>query len=474
MTYYKNTNTAFAIAFFLFLCLSTNVLAIDIKRYVKVGGTGNGTSWENACGSIQKAVDNCKLAGSGTIYIGAGVYHEKVVIENNANNITILGGFPSNGGDKQDYENFAIIDGINHYCCISVRHSKNVNIDGMTVINGGTGSIPFAEMGTSGVGGIYYNYAEGNITNCKALNCNGFGIGVDNMLRKSCSISDCKVAYCGGGIYSNQHPVTNCEACCNKGIGISVSNETILNCEAYENKGGGISISNGRIAMCRSYNNTNLENEGGGICANGLTTIYGCEVFNNTALKGGGIYCSNSDNFGVIACTIVNNKALKEGGGIYTQYYTLHVLSGNIIWNNQLSNGSYSQFLFDEADSKSVLINSAVQGGGELPETDAEKGIIDVAAGNKVDGKPSVRFAKICGAVGASEKQAKLISEQDFRLLEGSACLMSGTPFSGIAGNGYLGRINGAEFFKYGINGKKKNYNISNCGAWQLTIQQNK
>lgn len=35
MTYYKHTNTAFAIAFFMFLCLSTNALAIDIKRYVK-------------------------------------------------------------------------------------------------------------------------------------------------------------------------------------------------------------------------------------------------------------------------------------------------------------------------------------------------------------------------------------------------------------------------------------------------------
>lgn len=455
------------------LCVSTDAVALDIKRYVRVGGTGNGTSWENACGSIQKAVDNCKVAGSGTIYVAAGTYHERVTIEGNAHDITIIGGFPAEGGDEQNrFKYSSVIDGKNHYCCISVRHSKNINIDGLVVINGGTGTIPFSEMGTSEAGGIYYNYAEGEITNCEASHCRGYGIYVGDWLNKSCSIRDCEVSYCNRGIYAKQHPVYSCAAHDNEGIGISVSNETIWHSSAYSNKGGGMSVYSGKIAFCYIFNNQNLKGEGGGVRASGLATIYGCEIFNNTAVKGGGIYCGGSDNFGVVACTVVNNKALKEGGGIYTEYKTLHVLSGNILWNNQLANGTFSQFSFVDADHNSVMINSAVQGGGELPETDVQNGIIDVAAGNDVEGKPSVRFAKVCGAVGASATQANLIKEQDFSLLDGSACLRTGRPFGGIAGNGYLMRVNGGEFFDYGINGKKANSGVSNCGAWQLVETQ--
>ena len=454
------------------ICFSAETLALDIKRYVRVGGIGNGTSWENACGSIQKAVDNCKVAGSGTIYIAAGTYHERVTIENNAHDITILGGFPAEGGDKQDFNNRSVIDGKNHYCCISVRHSKNINLDRLIVVNGGTGSIPFSEMGTSDAGGIFYNYAEGSITNCEASYCRGFGIYVGDLLRKSCTISDCTASYCGRGIYANQHPVYNCLAFYNEGIGISVSNETIMHSDAYGNKGGGMSIYSGKMAYCHIYNNQNMNGEGGGVHASGLTTIYGCEIFNNTAIKGGGIYCGGSDNFGVVACTVVNNKAIKEGGGIYTEYQTLHVLSGNILWNNVLGNGSYSQFSFINASPKSVMVNSAIQGGGELPETDEENGIIDLAAGNNMEGKPSVKFANVCSTTGASAAQAKQIKNQDFSLLDGSACLKTGKPSSGIAGNGFLMRVNGSEFFEYGINGKKTNNNVSNCGAWQLTKSQ--
>lgn len=118
------------------------------------------------------------------------------------------------------------------------------------------------------------------------------------------------------------------------------------------------------------------------------------------------------------------------------------------------------------------MVNSAIQGGGELPETDEENGIIDLAAGNNMEGKPSVKFANVCSTTGASAAQAKQIKNQDFSLLDGSACLKTGKPFSGIAGNGFLMRVNGSEFFEYGINGKKTNNNVSNCGAWQLTKSQ--
>lgn len=248
------------------------------------------TSWENACGSIQQAVDHCKLAGSGTIYVAAGVYPEKVIIANGADSISILGGFPAQGGDRRAGSQLSVIDGRNHDCCIAVRNSRHVNLDGLVVANAGTGTMSVEEMRNVGSGGISYDYAEGNITHCQAYNCSGYGIFVGEIREKKCRVSDCTVSHCEWGIFSQRHPVSNCVAYDNREIGISVSDATISCCEAYGNNGVGLSVTNGQMTFCRVYNNRNEKSSGGGIRAKGFVTVYGCEVFNNTALKGGGIY----------------------------------------------------------------------------------------------------------------------------------------------------------------------------------------
>lgn len=51
-----------------------------IVRYVREGGTGKGTSWEDATGSIQRAVSAVAAFGRGEVRVAGGKYPEMVKI----------------------------------------------------------------------------------------------------------------------------------------------------------------------------------------------------------------------------------------------------------------------------------------------------------------------------------------------------------------------------------------------------------
>lgn len=114
----------FAIALCLF-GIALSAQAVSIKRYVRQGGTGRGLSWEEATGSIQAAVDGCRKAGAGTIYIAAGTYKEMVFLEYYTKDIAIRGSYPAAGGDSQDYKNNpTIIDGTNQMACLAMHGGR--------------------------------------------------------------------------------------------------------------------------------------------------------------------------------------------------------------------------------------------------------------------------------------------------------------------------------------------------------------
>lgn len=59
--------------------------------YVKQGGTGEGTSWEDATGNLQEAVNG---AGTKQVWVAAGEYTGQFVMKEG---VDVMGGFPSNG-----------------------------------------------------------------------------------------------------------------------------------------------------------------------------------------------------------------------------------------------------------------------------------------------------------------------------------------------------------------------------------------
>jgi hypothetical protein len=92
---------------FTMLITGQEVFADD--QYVKVGATGSGSSWNDARGSIQEAID---IAGSGdTIYVAQGTYYEAIVL---ASETQLFGGYEGVSGSPgiRDIATYpTIIDG---------------------------------------------------------------------------------------------------------------------------------------------------------------------------------------------------------------------------------------------------------------------------------------------------------------------------------------------------------------------------
>lgn len=85
--------------------------------YVRQGGTGDGSSWDKATGSIQTAISNAKKE----VWVAAGTYNENITLKED---VDVLGGFAKTGNPDNK------LDGTN-------RDISNSNPDFMTIIDGG-------------------------------------------------------------------------------------------------------------------------------------------------------------------------------------------------------------------------------------------------------------------------------------------------------------------------------------------------
>jgi len=70
--------------------LTLNSTFSQTIRYVKLGGTGNGTSWANASGSIQDMIDYSNSGGQ--VWVAAGTYNLANTIAMK-NGVSVYGGF---------------------------------------------------------------------------------------------------------------------------------------------------------------------------------------------------------------------------------------------------------------------------------------------------------------------------------------------------------------------------------------------
>lgn len=412
------------IAFFL-LVYMPNAWSIEINRYVKAGAVGNGTSWENACGSIQKAVDDVKRGGSGTIRVAAGTYNECVKIPDQTRDITLLGGYPITGEGERGSKNKSIIDAIGkRKACLLVDYfCSTIVIDGFNVKNGTSGVSVMSEKVT--------------VKNCAVSNCSEAGIIIRGS-GEELLVEDCLVFGCAGvGISAGDRTVIKKSAfVSNRLSGMYLNGCEVYDCISANNNSHGIHMDCSKLYRCKIFNNMGAE-EGGGIRVGqgGIegNLIFGSLIFNNTAKKGGGIYlCSNAT---IQSSNIVNNSAIKGGGIASYVSETLEFyfnMNGSILWNNKATDLSGQLALFPAVHIH--ILNSGIQGGGVLPETDAELGIIDLSAKNNDLGKPSPSFVKVCSIIGASRIQAQiaLIDGQDFHLSKESPCIGRGGYFNNL------------------------------------------
>ena len=283
-------------------------------RYVKQGGTGDGTSWKEAMGDIQKAINDLAEKATtpgekGEVWVAAGTYVVKERILTDAsspvsllmkNGISVYGAF--NGTEKRRSER--------------IEESKNLKPWGWkqeSIIRG---------AGFTGSDGANWNDSDEawNIQNSESYHVVWFAplpegeAFTDEVYLEGFTIE--------GGTYNGTSAATEYAPGCGAGVYINDPSARMRYCT---------------VRFCNSgmKKNTNTPPRGGGIyCKNGQTE--GNLVYNCSAYQGGGIYI---DEAGFITRSMVTNCSAYQGAGVYLNatdsekaYY--QILATSVISNN--------------------------------------------------------------------------------------------------------------------------------------------
>lgn len=189
--------------------------------YVKPGGTGDGSSWANARGSIQSTL-NASASGD-EIWVASGTYNEALSLKESR---ALYGGFLGTENEREHRDwtaNPTIIDatGLNR-SVVTASNIPSATLDGFTVTNG--------RAGVAG-GGVYCHSSSPTLT--------------------SCTITGNSTNLHGGGVYCDFSSPTlnNCTLCGNTavwggGIACVSASPTLISCAISDNAanlgGGGL------------------------------------------------------------------------------------------------------------------------------------------------------------------------------------------------------------------------------------------
>lgn len=346
-------------------------------RYVKEGGNGDGTSWKEAMGDIQKAINDLAEKATtpgekGEVWVAAGTYEVKDRILTNdhsspvsllmKNGISVYGSFKGTEQRRSErieesvdlkpwgWKQESIIRGLkfngrddaiwnNSDEAWNIKNSESyhvvwfaplpggnaftdeVYLEGFTIEGGKFNETNAAQYAPDCGAGVYINDPSARMRYCTVRFCNPGMKRTENTQPR------------GGGIY------------CKNG---QTEGNLVYNCSAYQ--GGGIYIdeagfiTRSMVTNCSAY-------QGSGVYLKGSTTdpekayyqiLATSVISNNTSTRNGAVYL---DGHGlVINNTIVNNytnntsdpadKLSSNTGGVYIKEKGL--LANNVIWNNSL------------------------------------------------------------------------------------------------------------------------------------------
>jgi parallel beta-helix repeat protein len=322
--------------FIIFACMSLLAgipCSADII-YVKEGGAGSGTSWDDPNGLLQIAINNAN--SSDEVWVAAGTYKPTIKVGGSGdryktfqmkNDVEIYGGFPDTGDpdmtDRDPNIYKTILNGElgttqepNDNCYHVFWHPSGTNLNASAildgfVITGGNANGP----GDHGSGGGMYNQSSSpTVTGC-AFNGNladSFGGGMCNIL-SSPTVTDCTFTGNsadhfgrGGGMYNGS------------------SSPTVINCTFTGNtadkaEGGGMyNGGSGSPTVINCTFTCNRTREGGGM-SNGRCspTVTNCTFSGNSGIiKGGGMFNYNCSPT-ITNCIFTGNSSDGDGGGMY-------------------------------------------------------------------------------------------------------------------------------------------------------------
>lgn len=355
-------------------------------RYVKQGATGDGSSWNNASGDLQKMIDeladNNQQGLLGEVWVAAGTYSPIGWLDPSKSytaafrmrdGISVYGGFAGNEQTKEErekdgdlpwqYKNKTILKGASYegdaawnetdyqwninssasrhvvwfapYPYNEKDYFKSVTIlNGVTILGGNAqGDIGVSDFLTDRGGGVFLG------RNCHLMNS---------------IVKECYAKSDGGAV-------------CLKGG--RVIGSLVFNSSA-ESRGGGIYMDNAGLILQSMISNCSAT-DGGGVYLDRNALWDGMEhpeylilstsiVTNNTNKANGAVYCNDG---GVITQTIIarnntiraidlsdNNAA--QTGGLYVNKYALAINS--VVWDNDLKGNITTQTYVKDATQEKV------------------------------------------------------------------------------------------------------------------------
>lgn len=362
-------------------------------RYVKQGGTGDGTSWANASGNLQQMINN--LADNnpqnmpGEVWVAAGTYApQSQVISGTSysasfrmrDGISVYGGFAGTETSKQErikgdmpweFTNRTILQG-SYY---SGNLSWNTTDRKWTLNSDSRHVVWFAPLPSEGktafekttcLNGIVIRggYAQGGIGATDFLTDRGAGVYVGgNAYVENCIVTENSATGNGGGIYL---------------AGGRVKNSLVYN-NNTDGNGGGIYVENGGLVLASMISN-NSANNGAGVYLDHTGTwsdgklhpeyllLSTSVVSNNTSRLNGAVYCNNGGV--VLQTTITNNNCptatdntnlnASQTGGLYINQYGLIVNS--VIWNNIIQGKNIPMYAQNPTADKVRFLYTAASG----------------------------------------------------------------------------------------------------------------
>lgn len=343
-------------------------------RYVKptATGTGDGSSWDNASGDLQKMIDeladNNVSQQAGEVWVAAGTYKPQSQLISGMNysasfrmrdGISVYGGFAGNETSKQerakgtmpwDFKNVTVLEAAYYESKLAWTNSKwTVGSDSRHVVWFApmSGESDFTRITTLDGVTVQGGYAQGNT-------------GLDDFKTD-----------CGGGVYMDG------------------ANAYLSNCIVRENyatgNGGGVYLKNGCVQTSLIYNN-NSDADGGAVYVENRGLVHRSMLTNNSALNGAGVYLYNgaeasSDDpdhpeYLILSTCVVSNNTVRGNGAVYCDKGG--VLMQNTITNNECVtatdatdvNASQTGGIYVDEYAlvlNSVLWNNQMQGGTNIP-----------------------------------------------------------------------------------------------------------
>lgn len=404
--------------------------------YVKVGGTGDGSSWEQATGDVAQAMVLAKATDNARkdVWIAAGTYQPttKLSIPDSVN---VFGGFAGNETDVNqramapeegpwDFLNETVIDGANNGGNMVINMNNNYDmptaIDGLTIKNG-----------NASAGGGLQVRANGIVRNCKIIENkatnNGAGINATGSKILNCYVAHNTNSGNGGGIYVNagkgqKAQIEGCEIAYNSattGAGMRVQGKgkvRVNACFIYANSSSG---NGGAI-----YNQTNVTPEN-------VAELTNLVIANNTG--GPTVYLNNGHLWNA---TIVNNEG---NNAIYVAAAKVAASVKNcILWGNQ-NNGSNVGM---NTKAGAVIENNALYlltGGGAANATGTLYFPSNVSNGDVPDADPSklssgAKFNSVTTFRGtpANNVQKEELEESDWSLNATSPMIDQGVAIASL------------------------------------------